>query len=42
MSWIRERKFFSAEYARELRKFRDEAQAVLAGELPDDVFAAPR
>jgi hypothetical protein len=45
LSWARGRKFFSAGYARELKMFRDEAQAVLAGpagELPDYVFAAPR
>ena len=42
MSWISGRTFFSADYVRELRMFRDEAQALVAGELPDDVFAAPR
>jgi WD40 repeat protein len=44
LNWVRENAVFP-QYARELRMFRDEAQAVLAGpagELPDDVFAAPR
>jgi WD40 repeat protein len=44
LAWARENPPFP-QYARELRTFRDEARAVLAGpadELPDDIFAAPR
>jgi WD40 repeat protein len=42
LTWAREPKFFTAQSARELRMFHDEAQGILAGDLPDDVFAAPR
>jgi tetratricopeptide (TPR) repeat protein len=43
--WLRDQRFLGPQYARELKMFRDEAAAVLAGpadELPEEVFAPTR
>jgi tetratricopeptide (TPR) repeat protein len=45
LRWLDDRKGLNEQYTRELAVFRAEAEAVLAccgGELPTDVFAAPR